>query len=568
MMKSVRKFIILIYLIASFTSSEIIAQNLNLTITGSNIEESKIISDFGYKTNHIDYNSIIKEADSIEQRIIKSGYIETERSILTKTNDSTFKIQFQLKNKYESIGISYDSSKIKKSIINSVSEESFKNYFTIPLYNLEETLQLINVKIASDGFPFSKIRLSTIKIKNESTLTARLIVSEKKRKRSLDNIVIKGYEKFPKSYLKRFLKIKPEKVFNLEEIKENMNTLSNLRFAEQTKAPEVLFSKDSTSLYIYLKKSQSNTFDGFLGFSTNEGTNRIDFNGFINLELNNNLNYGETFRLIYKSDESEQRNFEAELSMPYLFSSPIGTELSLKILRRDSSFTSINQKANVFYQLNPKNRIFIGVESTESNNLLNNEINFEIEDYKSNRYNLKYAFENRQNFNSLFQIKSKVDIELGFGERETNTVVENQEQINLDAFHSFHLNKKNSLYTRLNIAVINSETYLKNELFRFGGINSIRGFLENSILASRYLVVNTEYRYQLSKSIYAHTILDFADFENKISNTKNNLYGFGLGFGILTKAGLLKFNFANGKSETQNFKFSNSKIHLSLVSIF
>jgi len=347
-----------------------------------------------------------------------------------------------------------------------------------------------------------------------------------------------------------------------------LNALNNLRFAEQTKTPEVLFTKDSTILYIYLEKSQSNTFDGFLGFSTDEDTNKIDFNGFINLELNNNFNYGETFTLMYKSDESEQKNFEGKLNLPYLFSSPIGTELSLKILKRDSSFTSINQKANVFYQLSAKNRIFLGVESIESNNQLSDEINFNIEDYKSNLYNLKYVFENVQNFKSLFPIKTKVDLEIGLGKRETNTISENQEKIQLDTYHNFQLSKKNSFYTRVNAAIINSNTYLENELFRFGGINSIRGFLENSILANKYIVINTEYRYQLSRNIYAHTIIDFSDFENKISNTKENLYGFGLGFGIRTKAGLLKFNYANGKSEAQNFKFSNSKIHLSLVSVF
>ena len=42
-----------------------------------------------------------------------------------------------------------------------------------------------------------------------------------------------------------------------------------------------------------------------------------------------------------------------------------------------------------------------------------------------------------------------------------------------------------------------------------------------------------------------------SNLENKIINQKEKLYGLGFGFGILTKAGLLKFNYANGKSENQ-----------------
>ena len=81
-------------------------------------------------------------------------------------------------------------------------------------------------------------------------------------------------------------------------------------------------------------------------------------------------------------------------------------------------------------------------------------------------------------------------------------------------------------------------------------------------------MLNTEYRYQLNNSIYIHSIFDAAYFENDITLTKEKLFAFGLGFGINTKAGLLKFNYANGKSENQKFKFSDSKIHLSLSAIF
>ncbi|WAC03864.1 BamA/TamA family outer membrane protein [Lacinutrix neustonica] len=96
----------------------------------------------------------------------------------------------------------------------------------------------------------------------------------------------------------------------------------------------------------------------------------------------------------------------------------------------------------------------------------------------------------------------------------------------------------------------------------------MRGFTENSLTATKYAVLNTEYRYLLSNTIYAHSVIDFASLENKINSQNESLYGFGLGFGILTKAGLLKFNFANGKVENQQFKFSNSKIHLSLTALF
>lgn len=138
----------------------------------------------------------------------------------------------------------------------------------------------------------------------------------------------------------------------------------------------------------------------------------------------------------------------------------------------------------------------------------------------------------------------------------------------MNSFKIFNLNNTNSIYLKIAGAGINTDHYLTNELFRFGGILTIRGFEENSLLASLYTVLNTEYRYQLNNTIYIHSIFDAAYFENDIALAKEKLFGFGFGFGIYTKSGLLKFNYANGKSENQKIKLSDSKIHLSLSAIF
>ena len=130
------------------------------------------------------------------------------------------------------------------------------------------------------------------------------------------------------------------------------------------------------------------------------------------------------------------------------------------------------------------------------------------------------------------------------------------------------INTRNSIYARFNAGAIQSNQYLENELLRFGGINSIRGFEENSLYANLYGLINTEYRYRLSNTIYAHSIIDVAYFENDIIDTKEKLFGFGVGFGLLTNSGLFRFVYANGKSEDQGFKLSNSKVHLSLTTSF
>jgi hemolysin activation/secretion protein len=159
-------------------------------------------------------------------------------------------------------------------------------------------------------------------------------------------------------------------------------------------------------------------------------------------------------------------------------------------------------------------------------------------------------------------------LDAGIGSREKESKTDDQTSFELTLNNIFNLNYRNSLFAQNITSVLLSDSYLVNELFRFGGINSVRGFNENSIDASLYSIINTEYRYQFNDGVYMHSIIDLAYFENKTLSLKQNLYSFGIGLGLNTKAGLFKFNLANGIAENQEFNFSNTKIHISISSRF
>ena len=562
-----RKYFLFLYMSTLFLMNGF-SQSFTLTISGKNQTETKILDSIGYSKKHEDFLSIKTETETLQKTLFKIGYIENEIRASEKLNDSVFLYKLSLKNKFKRLHVYYNKNNFDITSVEHISKKTYNNYFILNLNDVENALAYINSETSKKGFPFSKLKLSEITIKNDSTLKASLKITSQEKQRAINEIIIKGYEKFPKSYLKHFLKIKPKQVFDLNTIKNKTQQLNNLTFSNEIKSPEVLFSKDSTTLYLYLEKAQSNTFDGFLGFGTNEDTNRIQFDGYLNLNLINNLNFGEQFRLLYKSDENDQQTFETDISLPYLFNTPIGADLLLRIFKKDSSFTTVNQSAKIHYQINYKHKIYAGITATESNNLLNTSANTFITDFKTQHYTLAYEYLKPQINNKLFPITSKLFLEAAFGNRKTKLKTEKQSQFTFDAQKIVPLNNKNSLFFRGHSAGLITDTYFENELLRFGGINSIRGFEENSLFASLFGVLNTEYRYQVNNTIYIHSILDAGYFENKVLNSKEKLFGYGFGFGILTKAGLLRFNYANGKNENIRFKLANSKIHISLTTIF
>jgi len=539
---------------------------LHLKISSTVDSENKVIDSIGYINKFPDYKSLENEIGLFHKKLQTLGFIENEINSTKKINDSTYASSFRLNDRFDTIYIYYNKNEVDESIFKELVNTSNNDHFIISVLQLEELLTEINKRIVANGQPFASLKLTDLK-KKGNRLEASLKVNID-NKRTIDAIVIKGYEKFPKAFIKHFLGIRKGRSFNLEKIKKRSDGFDALVFANQTRSPEVLFTKDSTNLYLYIEKQKANTFDGFLGFGSNEETNKIEFDGYLNLQLINNLNFGESFRLSYKSDEIDQKTFDVNLNMPYILGSALGIEFNLNIFKKDSTFTTVTQDADLFYQISGSQRIFAGISGLQSNNLLNTTANQDVKDYKSFFYKIKYDFFRPQFNSEFFRENFKLLVSVGTGSRTFDNTKQVQQIYALRAFKIFNLNKKNSIYINAKTSGIFSDDYFTNELLRFGGINSIRGFEENSLTATLYGVVNSEYRYQVNPTIFIHSIFDIAYLKNDITSQSENLFGFGFGFGIITNAGLLKFNYANGKNEDQNFALSNSKIHLSLNANF
>lgn len=542
-------------------------QNLNLILEAETPFPESLVDSLNVQNSFANYLSLKKAADSLEFQLQKKGFIESELRTLEKKNDSSYVANYFLGERYLYIKVGYLESDFKKNELFRVSQEVTDDYFILRFEDVETALIKLNSLKAETGNAFSKVRLHNISKLSSNTLGAELIL-ERGDSRTIDSIVVKGYDKFPSSFLKYYAGVRIGKKFSQKKLIAQNDVLDNLGFVSTIKAPEALFRKKTTAVYFYLKKQNNNLFDGILGFSTNEETRKLEFNGYINLELNNNLNFGEQLLINYKSDGNEQQNFRVKTTMPYLFKSPFGIGAELKIFKRDSSFVTTEQQAKISYQIKPTSSSYLGYKGYESSNLLDEVIGgIAIEDYTS-KYLIGGVEYKKQQRNLLFPIKTYIGIDAEIGSRELKNKKEGQQRLSSLGNHIFNLNFKNSIFIQNTTSILLSETYITNELYRFGGITSIRGFDENSIDASFFSVLNTEYRYAFNTSIYIHSIIDIGYFENQVFLQKEKLYSFGVGLGLQTKAGIFKLNIANGNSDRQDFGFSNTKIHISLTSRF
>ncbi|QNJ98031.1 BamA/TamA family outer membrane protein [Constantimarinum furrinae] len=543
------------------------SQEFTLIVKAEKPVSESLLDSLNVQSVFKDYLTLKKEADTLVFKLQSIGYLESELRSLEKTTDSSFTARYFFGRKSSHIKVYYKEEEFSKKELARISNEVGAEYFLLDFQTFEQSLQKLNAIKTENGDAFARLGLSNILKNADGSISVELSL-ERGSSRTIDSLIVKGYEKFPRSFLRYYAGVKTGKKFNRPKLIAQNDALNSLGFVNSLKAPEVLFRDNETVVYFYLEKRNNNLFDGILGFATDEETNRLEFNGYLNLELNNNLNFGEQLLINYKADGNEQQNFRVRTTMPYLFRTPFGVSLELKIFKRDSSFVTTEQMARLTYQINPSSSVYSGYKGYESSNLLDDQVaGIPIEDYTSNFLIGGISFQKPQR-STLFPIKTLVLLDSEIGTRDQKGVQEDQLRLSVVASTIFNLNFRNSIFLQNSSSLLISDTYLTNELFRFGGITSIRGFDENSIDATAFAVLNTEYRYQFNEGIYLHSIIDLAYFENQLFAMKEKLYSFGIGLGMQTKAGVFKFNIANGNSDNQNFNFSNTKIHLSLTSRF
>jgi len=539
-------------------------QNLYLKINGNTANETKTIDSISYNSKHKNFKLITEELNLFLEKLSKNGYLETKLSQELKQNDSTFLFQYALGKKTEFVHVYI--GKVKNELNNSIIE-SKNDTIVIPFQESESFLTNTLTLFEKRGYSMAKLKLVNV-VKNKNYLTADLLITLDK-KRSVNGIVINGSDKFPQGFKKNVFRMYRNKTFSQENLEKINKDFNQYRFVKQTKYPEILFTTDSTKVFVYLEKTKSNTFDGFIGFSNDENQ-KVIFNGYLDLVLNNILNSGEKLALFWKSDGRDQKTFNLSIELPYIFKSPIALKAQLNIFKQDSLFQNTRSNIDLGYFLNYNNRMYLGYQSTESSDIQNTNSAL-LNDYKNSFFTLNYEFFNFNTSNNsifLFPDSTSLNVKVGTGKRDSKLESNTQFFGNLNMIYNIYLNAKNVLNIKSQNYYLQSSCYIINELYRFGGINSIRGFNENSLQGNTFSSLLTEYRYVLSPSIYAHTIIDYGYFQDKTSNIDNNLLCFGFGFGLQTKNGLLNLIYANGSKNDQTIKLSNSIIHISFKTSF
>jgi hypothetical protein len=332
----------------------------------------------------------------------------------------------------------------------------------------------------------------------------------------------------------------------------------------QTKQIETLFKKDSTIVYLYLKKKRNNRFDGLINFNSNEA-GKVQLNGYLDLKLNSIFNRGEELSLLWNRFDNDRQELNLNAKIPFLFNTPISSGFEFSLYKQDSTFINTHFKTDFGVFLNERLQLAANYTFTSSKIIEANATSESTAPFSSQFIGLQLKY--NIPLNDLFS-NQKINLILNpkIGQRTSSATTSNQFKIDLFSSYLFEINPRNSLFIANKTGYLTSNDFLLNELYRIGGAKSIRGFNEQSLFASKFSYFNIEYRFLTSTKSFVYTITDYGEFKNQTHS--NKVYSIGGGYQFITNNSLINISYSLGKMNQQPIDSKNSKINISLITFF
>jgi outer membrane protein assembly factor BamA len=462
-------------------------------------------------------------------------------------------------------------------------------YFNKPFRykELARSFEKIIVWYENNGHPFVTVKIDSLKVEGES-ISGCLNV-QKNKFYKIDSVLIVGSARLNKKFLYRYLDVKPGAPYNEEAILAISSKIKQLPFLVEKKSSEARLTERINKLVLFIDKKDASQFDGIIGLLPDANTGKTVITGDVKLKVVNGiLRNGETFDLEWRRLQSQTQDFNGRLIYPYIFGTPIGTDYSLKIYRRDTSFIDVNNNIGLQYYFSGLNNFKVFFRQKSSNLISTSGLKFvstlpEYADISTTFYGLGFFREKLDyRFNphkgSAFNLNAQIgdrEIRRNYNINETayeglllrSTQYQAEGQVSV----FIQLYRNNVLKLGLQGATIfGNSVIFTNELFRIGGLKTLRGFDEESIFASSFVIPTIEYRFLFAENSNILLFMEGAWYEN---NSNHKYYSdtplsFGAGINFQTRAGILGINYAIGNQAGNGFDARSGKIHFGLTALF
>ena len=522
-----------------------------------------------------------KDSTSVSEYLSKLHFLAIDKGFLLASVDSVSytktgaSVYFYLGNHFNEITLDISSEEL--SFIRKHTSLNEKYISQIPFKPKEysNSLEKILNSYLNNGYPFVSINLEGEKL-DEFNLSGHLNINRGKLYR-WNKIHIKGDSSISKRFISNLIDIKKNDIYDESKIKEISNSINQIPYLVEIKSSEILYTKNGAELFLYLKSNPISSINGVLGLQPSLNSEKVSVTGELNIKLLNTLKRGELLDIRWQSIREQTQSLKSKFNYPFLFNSPFGVDGNFTLYKRDTSFLELNSSFGVQYILARGSTIKGYYQSISSNVLsggTNNPEFSNLGNVKSNFYGIAYS-SNKVDYIQNPRKGTLIYFESSVGTRKAKNNDTSQVQKSFTYRGKIKLEQFFPLYKRHVLRIANQTEYygadeiFENEVFRFGGLTSQRGFNEDELFATTKNIFTLEYRFLLDKNSHIFLFADQTWYEN-ISNKYYNdtPIGFGLGFAFSTNLGTFSISYALGQQLGNQILLSDSKIHFGYIAYF
>lgn len=381
-----------------------------------------------------------------------------------------------------------------------------------------------------------------------------------------------GNVEMDSKWLMKYLNLDEYRLFDEKYIHDKFSKLNNLGFI--FKRHTIRIDDEDAYLEVDIDNSTPSSADGIAGLMREPSDDSYFFSGYLNLGLSNLFGTAKSLNADWVRLRPKSQQLSLNYRHPGLIHSSITLQTGFHLLKSDTTFLDRNFELGTWLLANRGN-YFIGAEFIRGRSLINYEETqmelSEIGDFDLNYYNVgyEYGLENLF-FGATVGIGNK---KLAANPAFDQTVYEGLDnrftQIKAKINVSYNYTRGNFRYIpSLNAGLVSSNLLFRNDLFRLGGFNNIRGFTENSFFTPGFVFLNNNIHVLIGEEFQWLVFYDQAVMETEAGKW---IYPLGFGTGIelnMNKNIRMQLISALGKSPGDNLSLENTVIHLGLRSVF
>lgn len=452
------------------------------------------------------------------------------------------------------------------------------------------------------GYPFARIQLDSAEVLENGQLSARVHV-DLHTLFTMDSVQIWGDTVVSKNFLYNYLGFRPGDEYSEEIVSGIDRKLDQLDFLRRTDPTRVYFIYNKVLVVVRLAERKSSRFDGIVGFAPNSSNSNgsLLLTGELNLDVKNIFKNGSSAALFWRSFLQNSQELRLKAATPFIWKTPLGIETALDFTRFDTLFTDLEARIGFTYRLASGGSIgfmfqnrstgLIGLDTLRIRNtrslpagnpsqtrmyglqLRQSQINNLITPTRGYRFSWDVSVGNKQILRDIrieaLQFTNNNGESYGLYDSLESRVMQWSIGYSNEAY--IPIRKRSALALQINGRHWISNRIFLNELYRFGGYSTLRGFDEAAFLASSYVIPAAELRYIFSENAWAGLFVNMAWYRREVFGNpgiSDRPLGFGVNARIPAGNGLFNIAYALGTEQGNPIQFRSAKVHFGLVNYF